>query len=154
MVVHQYIIPRIERAGPLFQYRMHASWYRCGSSLRADAQWCSLMCYCWHCRYVSLFTNCETFNSSLHSLLWETVRETNESSNSSLRWLGETVCESNEGFNSSVHLSMRVCFECVILAFSSCAWVPEVERLGSQTRLSPELAFIFNLEFSRMETGL
>ena len=28
---------------------------------------------------------------------------------------------------------MRVCFECAIMAFSFCAWVPKVERLGSQT---------------------
>jgi hypothetical protein len=144
MLVHQYIIPRNERAGPLFQYRMHASWYSCGSSLRAEAQWCSSTCYCRHYRYVPLFTNCETFNTRFIDSCEK--RSTKQMRTSTVRFAHceKLFVKQNESFSTSVNAGVfLVCHFGVLFAWVP-AWVPEVEQraLGSQTRQS-ELAFIF-----------
>ena len=95
MLVDQYVIPRTERAGQLFQYRTQAS-----CSCTADVL---LTLY----RYVFLFTNWEALNTSLHSA---TVRNCSRIARAAT--VRFTHCEKplwkNESSNSSVHSSMRV----------------------------------------------
>ena len=154
MLVHQYIIPRNERAGPLFQYRMHASWYRCSSLLRAETQWYSSTCYCGHYLYVSLFTNCESFNTSLHSILWETACEEMRTAT-----VPFTHCEKLFVKQMRASAVQFRCYQCECVLSVLFVWVPLgswswkirfsnlLERFHFPSRHS-ELSFIFQMKFS------
>ena len=130
MLVHQYIIPRNERAGPLIQYRIRASWYRCGSSLRSL---CLVVHELWDLQQFAWLTpvrNCLWNKWELQQFASLTVRNCSWN-----KW-------ELQQFGSFINASVLWVCHFGVLTSRGFPWVPEVERLGSQTRQS-ELAFLF-----------
>ena len=112
-------------------------------------QLCSSTC-CWHCRSVSLYTNCEAFNSLLHSALWETVNELWELQQFASRTVRNMFVKKMRAPTVRFTHQYEGCFECTIVwsSLRVFLWVPGVERLISPIRLS-DLAFIFQFDIEQ-----
>jgi len=152
MLVDQYVIP--QEPNEYVQFSNTECRLRVISTVSSvgPKQLCSSTC-CWHCRSVSLFTNCEAFNSSLHSATaWETDPELWELQQFASRTVRTMFVKKMRAPTVRFTHQCERCFECTIVwsSLRVFLWVPGVERLSSPTtrvhcRLS-ELAFIFQID--------